>query len=122
VARAGTAGYNLTKFGLNAFSEALRQEVLKRRVRVSVIEPGTVGMELISHLRDDIRQVATSQVASIEALRPDDIADAVAYIVTRDRRVAVNEILVRAAEQDWSGTGRMDERSRNTANQPGRPG
>jgi hypothetical protein len=38
---------------------------------------------------------------SIEALRPDDIADAVAYIVTRDRRVAVNEILVRAAEQEW---------------------
>jgi NADP-dependent 3-hydroxy acid dehydrogenase YdfG len=41
------------------------------------------------------------QVTSIEPLRPDDIADAVSYIVTRDRRVAVNEILVRAAEQTW---------------------
>jgi NADP-dependent 3-hydroxy acid dehydrogenase YdfG len=101
VARPGSSVYNLTKFGVGAFSEALRQEVLKRRVRVSVVEPGTVDTELVSHLRADIRAAATSQVESIEALQPGDIADAVAYIVTRDRRVAVNEILVRAAEQDW---------------------
>jgi len=101
VARPGSAVYNLTKFGAAAFSEALRQELLSRRVRVSVVEPGTVDTELISHLREDIRQAARSQTASIEPLRPDDIADAVAYIVTRDRRVAVNEVLVRAGEQTW---------------------
>ena len=101
VARPGSAVYNLTKFGAAAFSEALRQELLSRRVRVSVVEPGTVDTELISHLREDIRQAARSQTASIELLRPDDIADAVAYIVTRDRRVAVNEVLVRAGEQTW---------------------
>jgi NADP-dependent 3-hydroxy acid dehydrogenase YdfG len=70
-------------------------------VRVSVVEPGTVDTELVTHLREDIQQAARSQTAAIEPLRPDDIADAVAYIVTRDRRVAVNEILVRAAEQTW---------------------
>jgi len=101
VARPGSSVYNLTKFGAAAFSEALRQELLSRRVRVSVVEPGTVDTELITHLREDIRQAATSQTASIGPLRPEDIADAVAYIVTRDRRVAVNEILVRAAEQTW---------------------
>jgi len=101
VARPGSAVYNLTKFGAAAFSEALRQELLSRRVRVSVVEPGTVDTELISHLREDIRQAARSQTASIEPLRPEDIADAVAYIVTRDRRVAVNEVLVRAGEQTW---------------------
>jgi len=101
VARPGSSVYNLTKFGVGAFSESLRQEVLKRRVRVSVVEPGTVDTELVSHLRADIRAAATSQMGSIEALLPEDIADAVAYIVTRDRRVAVNEILVRAAEQEW---------------------
>jgi NADP-dependent 3-hydroxy acid dehydrogenase YdfG len=57
--------------------------------------------ELASHLREDIREAARSQTATIEPLRPDDIADTVAYIVTRDRRVAVNEMLVRAAEQTW---------------------
>jgi len=41
------------------------------------------------------------QLAGMEPLRPEDIADAVAYIVTRDRRVAVNEMLVRAGDQTW---------------------
>jgi NADP-dependent 3-hydroxy acid dehydrogenase YdfG len=68
---------------------------------VSVVEPGTVDTELVSHVRDDIRQAAQAQTAAIEPLRPDDIADAVAYIITRDRRVAVNEILVRASDQTW---------------------
>jgi NADP-dependent 3-hydroxy acid dehydrogenase YdfG len=101
VARPGSAVYNLTKFGAAAFCEALRQELVGRRVRVSVIEPGTVDTELASHLREDIRQAAQTQVAAIEPLRPEDIADAVAYVVTRDRRVAVNEFLVRAGEQTW---------------------
>jgi NADP-dependent 3-hydroxy acid dehydrogenase YdfG len=101
VARPGSSVYNFTKFGLNAFTESLRQELLKSRVRVSVVEPGTVDTELITHLRDGVREAAANQTATIEPLRPDDIADAVSYIVTRDRRVAVNEMLVRAGEQDW---------------------
>ena len=101
VARPGAGVYALTKFGITAFAESLRQELIRQRVRVSVVEPGTVDTELVSHVRDDIQQAARNQTASIEPLRPDDIADAVAFIVTRDRRVAVNEILVRAAEQTW---------------------
>ena len=83
------------------FAESLRQELIANHVRVSVVEPGTVDTELVSHLREDVRRAARAQVESIEPLRPEDIADAVSYIVTRDRRVAVNEILVRAAEQSW---------------------
>ena len=83
------------------FSESLRQELIARRVRVSVVEPGTVDTELVSHVREDIRQADQSQVGSIDPLLPDDIAEAVVHIVTRDRRVAVNEVLVRAAEQTW---------------------
>ena len=46
----GSAVYNLTKFGVNAFSEALRQEVAARaNVKVTVIEPGIVATELLSH-------------------------------------------------------------------------
>jgi len=101
VARPGGSVYALTKFGLAGFAESLRQELQPQRVRVSVVEPGTVDTELVSHVRDGVREAARSQVASIEALRPEDIADAVSYIVTRDRRVAVNEMLVRAAEQTW---------------------
>jgi NADP-dependent 3-hydroxy acid dehydrogenase YdfG len=101
VARPGSGVYNLTKFGVTAFSEALRQELLAKRVRVSVVEPGTVDTELASHLREEIREAAQRQTESIQPLLPEDIADAVAWIVTRDRRVAVNEILVRASEQTW---------------------
>jgi NADP-dependent 3-hydroxy acid dehydrogenase YdfG len=101
VARPGSAVYNLTKFGLNAFSEALRQELLPHRVRVGVVEPGTVDTELVLHVEGDAAAAARGAVASIEPLKPDDIAAAVAHIVTRDRRVAVNEMLVRAGEQTW---------------------
>jgi NADP-dependent 3-hydroxy acid dehydrogenase YdfG len=101
VARGGAAVYALTKFGIAAFSESLRQELIPRRVRVSVVEPGTVDTELASHVRDDIRAAVQSQVESIEPLRPEDIADAIVQIITRDRRVAVNEVLIRAAEQSW---------------------
>jgi NADP-dependent 3-hydroxy acid dehydrogenase YdfG len=101
VARAGTAVYSLTKFGVNAFSESLRQELLANRVRVSLVEPGTVDTELASHTRAELRDDIARTTQSIELLRPDDIAEAVTYIVTRDRRVAVNEILIRAAEQTW---------------------
>lgn len=101
VARPGTAVYNLTKFGVNAFTEALRQEVMTKRVRVSVVEPGAVNTELSSHVREGIREAVRGQVEGTQMLHPEDIADAVAYIVTRDRRVAVNEMLVRAAEQTW---------------------
>jgi NADP-dependent 3-hydroxy acid dehydrogenase YdfG len=101
VARPGTAVYNLTKFGVTGFTEALRQEVMRSHVRVSVVEPGTVDTELSAHIRDGVREAVEEQVKGLELLRPEDIADAVTYIVTRDRRVAVNEILVRASEQTW---------------------
>jgi NADP-dependent 3-hydroxy acid dehydrogenase YdfG len=101
VARPGSSVYNLTKFGLNGFTESLRQELLAEHVRVSVVEPGSVDTELVNHLGDATRDAARRQVAGIEALRASDIADAIAYIVTRERRVAVNEMLVRAGDQTW---------------------
>lgn len=102
VARPGSSAYNLTKFGLNGFTESLRQELLVERVRVSVVEPGTVDTELVDHLTTPTtRDAARRQVDGIEPLRAEDIADAIDYIVTRPHRVAVNEILVRAAAQTW---------------------
>jgi NADP-dependent 3-hydroxy acid dehydrogenase YdfG len=101
VARPSSSVYNLTKFGTNGFTESLRQELLAERVRVSVVAPGTVDTELVDHLGGSIRDAARRQVDSIEPLLPDDIADAIGYIVTRDRRVAVNEMLIRAGDQTW---------------------
>jgi len=101
VARPGTAVYSLTKFGINAFSEGIRQELLGKRVRVGVVGPGTVDTEIFAHLAAQAREAIERQTADMVKLRPEDIADAVLYMVTRDRRVAVNHMLVRAAEQTW---------------------
>ena len=101
VARPGTAVYSLTKFGVNAFSEGIRQELLGKRVRVGVVSPGTVDTEIFTHLPAPSRAAFEKQTADMVKLRPEDIADAVLYMVTRDRRVAVNQMLVRAAEQTW---------------------
>lgn len=101
VARPNTAVYSLTKFGVNAFSEGIRQEVLGKRVRVGVVGPGTVDTEIFSHLAESSRQAFEKQTSGMVMLRPEDIADAVLFMVTRDRRVAVNHMLVRAAEQTW---------------------
>ena len=97
-ANAGSGVYNLTKFGVGAFSEALRQEVTERHVRVSLVEPGAVETELLSHNRPEIIE-AGRRFFDFEKLEAEDIADAIVYVVTRPRRVAVNEVLVRPTEQ-----------------------
>jgi NADP-dependent 3-hydroxy acid dehydrogenase YdfG len=99
VARNGSAVYNLTKHGVGAFSEALRQEVTGRHVRVSLVEPGATATELSSHNRPEIQETIASRFASIERLTAADIADAIGYLVTRPRHMAINEILIRPTEQ-----------------------
>lgn len=98
-ARSGAGVYNLTKFGVGAFSESLRQEMSPKHVRVSLVEPGAVDTELQSHLRDEIREQTRKRFENLDMLQSEDIADAVAYIVTRPRHVAVNEILIRPTQQ-----------------------
>ena len=95
---AGVSVYSLTKYGVGAFSESLRQEVAGRHVRVSVIEPGSAKTELRSHMRPAV-QARSHARASVERLEPEDVADAVAYVVTRPRRIAVNEVVIRPTEQ-----------------------
>jgi NADP-dependent 3-hydroxy acid dehydrogenase YdfG len=98
--RPGSAVYSLTKHGVGAFSEALRQEVTGRHVRVSLLEPGAVDTELRLHNRPTIQEQMHERFGDIEILHAQDIADAVSYIVTRPWRVAVNEILIRPTEQE----------------------
>jgi NADP-dependent 3-hydroxy acid dehydrogenase YdfG len=100
VARGGAGVYNLTKFGVTAFTEALRQEVGGRHVRISVVEPGAVATELITHVRQEVLADLAKRFGQMEVLLSEDIADAIAYIVTRPRRVAVNEMLVRPTNQE----------------------
>lgn len=99
VARAGSGVYNLTKHGVGAFSESLRQEVTERHVRVALVEPGAVATELASHMREEIRAGFAKRFLDTEILEAVDIAESIAFVVTRPRRMAVNEILIRPTEQ-----------------------
>jgi NADP-dependent 3-hydroxy acid dehydrogenase YdfG len=99
VPRAGSGVYNATKFGVGAFAEALRQEVTQRHVRISLVEPGAVDTELRSHNRPEIQEALVARFGNIERMQSADIADAILYIVTRPRHMAVNEMLIRPTEQ-----------------------
>jgi NADP-dependent 3-hydroxy acid dehydrogenase YdfG len=101
VARLGSGVYNLTKWGVGAFTESLRQEVTTRNVRVSVVEPGAVSTELTDHLRPEIREQAQERFAGIERLHSEDIARTIEFIVTQPRRVAINEVLIRPTDQTF---------------------
>jgi NADP-dependent 3-hydroxy acid dehydrogenase YdfG len=100
-ANRGSAVYNLTKHGVGAFSEALRQEFATRHLRVSLVEPGAVITELVEQMGPEGVEAARKRFEGVERLKADDIADAIEYIVTRPWRVAVNEIMIRPTEQEW---------------------
>jgi NADP-dependent 3-hydroxy acid dehydrogenase YdfG len=100
-ANAGSAVYNLTKFGVGAFSEALRQEVSPAGIRTTIIEPGFVDTELQGHnehpaVLDGIEKMRESVP---EVLQADDIAAGILYAVTQPQRVDVNEVLIRPTGQ-----------------------
>jgi NADP-dependent 3-hydroxy acid dehydrogenase YdfG len=99
VASNGFGVYNLTKFGVNGFTEALRQEVTKRHLRVGVLEPGGVTTELMSHNTGTVREEIDHFHATTEVLDPEDIADGIAYMVTRPRHASISELWIMPTDQ-----------------------
>jgi NADP-dependent 3-hydroxy acid dehydrogenase YdfG len=97
-ARPGNAVYAATKWGINGWSESLRQE-LQPGIRVMVIEPGAVATELTDHITHAETKRATEEFVKDLAIRPEDIAEVIAFAVGRPRRMTLNEILVRPTAQ-----------------------
>jgi NADP-dependent 3-hydroxy acid dehydrogenase YdfG len=97
-ARAGNAGYAATKWALNGWSEALRQE-LQPDVRVIVVEPGAVATELPEHITHGQTRDLVKQGYAQLSISAEDIAQVIAFAVSRPRGVSLNEILVRPTAQ-----------------------
>jgi clavulanate-9-aldehyde reducatase len=101
VASLGSAVYNLTKWGVVGFSEGLRQEALHANVRVTIIEPGFVETELQGHNEGNpiVMEAIDKMRDQMDPLQAPDIADAIAYALTRPQHVAINEVLIRPTKQ-----------------------
>ena len=98
-AYAGGAGYNAAKFGVRAVTAALRAELLGRPIRVTEIDPGLVETEF-SVVRFDGDEDRAAQVyEGMTPLTADDVADAVAWCVTRPAHVNVDSLLLMATDQ-----------------------
>ena len=102
VARRGSGVYNASKWAVNAFSEALRQEVTEQGVRITIIEPGAVDTELRTHItQEGARRRSEEQAERIRQLQAQDIAHVVVDAVTRPPHMSINEVLVRPTDQSW---------------------
>ena len=99
VARAGSGVYNLTKFGVGAFSESLRQEGVPLGVRVTLVEPGAVATELPGHNRPEVLEQMAKRFQGVTPLSAEDIANAVLYAIAQPPNVSVNEVLIRPSGQ-----------------------
>jgi NADP-dependent 3-hydroxy acid dehydrogenase YdfG len=99
VAAAGSAVYNMTKWGVGGFSEGLRQEALHSNIRVTIIEPGAVATELMSHNNDAIKAMASKRFEGVVPLEAGDIANAIIYALAQPEHVSINEVLIRPTKQ-----------------------
>jgi NADP-dependent 3-hydroxy acid dehydrogenase YdfG len=96
-----SAVYNLTKWGVGAFTESLRQELVasKTGIRTTLIEPGAVATELISHNRPEVQDMLKNRFGDMKRLESEDIAAGILYAVSQPQHVSINEVLIRPTEQ-----------------------
>jgi NADP-dependent 3-hydroxy acid dehydrogenase YdfG len=97
-ARSGNGVYAATKWGINGWSESLRQELLPG-IRVTLIEPGVVATELPNHITHTDTRQSAQQLYDKAEVTAEDVAEIIAFILSRPRRLAINEILLRPAGQ-----------------------
>ena len=98
VAGPGSGAYSATKWGVNGWSESLRQELLPD-VRVTLIEPGVVDTELPTHITHEATRQAVQQGYDAATVKPEEVAEVIAFVLARPRHLAINEVLLRPADQ-----------------------
>lgn len=94
------AVYCATKFGVNAITEGLRQELsAKYNIKVTAIEPGATKTELQDHIPNkEIKENFAKRMESVTFLEAEDIAEAIHYAISQPKHVNVTEILIHPTE------------------------
>lgn len=95
----GGAGYNAVKHAQHAFCEVLRAETMDQPIRVSEIQPGLVETEFSMVRYDGDAARADAVYAGMTPLTAEDVADLVAFVVTRPPHVNVATTLLLPADQ-----------------------
>lgn len=92
---AGSSGYVASKAGIQGFTEALRKEINPHNVRVTLIEPGSVGTDMPSTTLEQEEELQEKH----EMLKAADIARLISFVLAQDRRVNIAEIKVKPLRQ-----------------------
>jgi NADP-dependent 3-hydroxy acid dehydrogenase YdfG len=101
VANPNGAAYSATKSAVRAFSEALRKELVAKKVRVTIVSPGVAETELRDHVGNAAAKDAVNTWAqSLRQLQAEDIANAILYATSQPSHVSINEILMRPTDQE----------------------
>jgi NADP-dependent 3-hydroxy acid dehydrogenase YdfG len=87
--------YSATKYAVVGFHDALRKELGPDRIRVSVIEPGAVWTEFGQNVSEAMKE----RREALDALRAEDVAQALVYAFAQPPNVLVEEILLRPVLQ-----------------------
>lgn len=101
----GYAAYSGTKFAVRAIMEGLREEERQNSIKTTVIAPGSVKTELFDSInnkevRESLKAAQKQPGAEMMALEPEEIAQAVAFVIDTPKNMAVNEMVIRPTGQE----------------------
>ena len=95
--------YVTSKFAVRGFTYALREDLLGRPIHICTVDPGLVHTDFsLVRFRGD-EDTARKVYEGVEAMRPEDIAECILFVVTRPARVNVDELVVKALAQSSGG-------------------
>jgi NADP-dependent 3-hydroxy acid dehydrogenase YdfG len=66
---------------------------------VTLIEPGIVDTELPTHITHQAIRQGVQEAYDVAAVKPEEIAEVIAFVLARPRHLVINEILLRPADQ-----------------------
>lgn len=96
----GMAAYGASKAGVSYLSRALRQELAGDGIRVTNVEPGMIdGTELADQFPEELRSMVDELRASLPAVPPSEVADLIAYVVSRPREVNLPELIIQPSKE-----------------------
>jgi NADP-dependent 3-hydroxy acid dehydrogenase YdfG len=95
----GGAGYTSAKHAVHAITKTLRLELAGRPVRVTEVCPGMVETDFSLNRFEGDQARAAAVYQGLQPLRPEDVADVVAFAVTRPAHVNLDQIVLRPLNQ-----------------------